>query len=381
VRVIVIGGGIMGLSTAFALHRSGHRVNVYEQGPIPNPMGSSVDQHRLIRHPYGPMRGYAMMINPALDAWNRMWNGLGRSFLHPTGTLVLARDDLSWAEQSLQDMKTLGIPFEQLTAERLSERAPMLRTEGIEFATWVDSGGVLLASNIVQALASHLLMGGATVNTHTPVIDIDPVRSSITLEDGSRVRADAIVVACGPWVRALCPPATGGAKPSRQVVIYLDPPADQQTAWESAPMLLDIHGKGGIYAVPPVAGTGLKVGDHSFSLKGHPDRDREVRQGEAEALMEACRVRFKAMEDWSLNHAKTCFYTVQKEERFVLESIEKAVVMTGFSGHGFKFGAMMGELATGLITGRIDTGNASKLASGIIEDIAEIEALTNLYLG
>ncbi len=145
-------------------------------------------------------------------------------------------------------------------------------------------------------------------------------------------------------------------------------------------MLLDIHGKGGIYAVPPVAGTGLKVGDHSFSLKGHPDRDREVRKGEAEALMESCRVRFKSMDDWSLDHARTCFYTVQKEERFVLESIGKAVIMTGFSGHGFKFGALMGELAAGVITGRIDIESASKLASGAIEDIPEIEALTNLCL-
>ncbi len=379
-RVIVIGGGIMGLSTAFSLHRSGHRVTLYEQGPIPNPLGSSVDQHRLIRHPYGPMKGYAMMINAALNSWGRMWSGLGRTLMHPTDTLVLARDDLSWAEHSLQDMRTLGIPFEKLTSRQLSERAPMLRTEGVEFAAWVNSGGVLLAKDIVQALASHLLMSGVTVNTHTPVADIDPVRGSITLEDGSRARADAVVVACGPWARYLCPPAAGRAKPSRQVVVYLDPPADQRAAWKAAPMLLDIHGKGGIYVVPPVAGTGLKVGDHSFSMKGHPDKDRAVRDGEAKALLEACRVRFKAIDDWSLNHAKTCFYTVQKEEQFVLEPIEKAVLMTGFSGHGFKFGALMGELAAGLITGRIDPNSASRLASGIIEDLPEIESLTNLCL-
>ena len=50
-RINVIGAGIMGLNTALALVEAGHRVTIFEQGPIPNPLGSSVDSHRLIRHP------------------------------------------------------------------------------------------------------------------------------------------------------------------------------------------------------------------------------------------------------------------------------------------------------------------------------------------
>jgi glycine/D-amino acid oxidase-like deaminating enzyme len=50
VRVIIVGGGIMGLCTAWALQRAGHRAALYEQGPIPNPLASSTDHHRLIRY-------------------------------------------------------------------------------------------------------------------------------------------------------------------------------------------------------------------------------------------------------------------------------------------------------------------------------------------
>ena len=53
-RVIVVGGGIMGLACAWALVRRGHQVTLYEQGPLPNPLGSSHDQHRLIRLPTAP---------------------------------------------------------------------------------------------------------------------------------------------------------------------------------------------------------------------------------------------------------------------------------------------------------------------------------------
>ena len=69
-KTIIVGGGIMGLATAWALAREGHAVELFEQGALPNPLASSVDEHRLIRHPYGDRTGYARMINPAFAAWD-----------------------------------------------------------------------------------------------------------------------------------------------------------------------------------------------------------------------------------------------------------------------------------------------------------------------
>lgn len=377
-RINVVGGGIMGLSTALALHGSGHRVTLFEQGPIPNPLGSSVDDHRLIRHPYGPMSGYARLIDPAFAAWERTWAALGRSLYHPTGTLILARDDTSWAEASMADMEALGIESRMLDAEGLQSLAPMLQSDDETLVAHVDSGGVLLADQIVAALGTHLLMSGVAMRTHTPVVDIDPVRGSMVTGDGERLRADAIVVTAGPWVRALCPDTR--VKPSRQVVIHLEGPPSLQAAWKQAPMVLDIHGEGGIYVVPPVAGTPLKVGDHSFSRKGYPDDDREPTTAETEALFEACRSRFVDLDQYKITGAKTCFYTVAAEERFVLEQRDKMVLMSGFSGHGFKFGALMGHLAAAVATKKADPGSIQSLAAGEISDRAEIERLTGLCL-
>ena len=224
-------------------------------------------------------------------------------------------------------------------------------------------------------------MHGVTVNTHTPVVDIDPGRGAVTLEDGSSQRADRVVIAAGPWVRDLAPSAVGRVKPSRQVVAYLSPPEPLQAAWSTAPMVLDIHGAGGIYVVPPVAGSGLKVGDHSFSLKGHPTKNRTAMPAEGEALLEACRGRLSGLDDYTLQELKTCFYTVQKDEAFIVEALDRSILVTGFSGHGFKFGALMGEVVAALIGGRIDEGEARRLAAGSVSEPDEIRRLTSLCRG
>src|SRR5258708_22406269 len=86
-KISIVGGGIMGLASAWALARDGHSVTVFEQGTLPNPLGSSVDEHRLIRHPYGAERGYTRMIGPAYAAWGQLWARLRATPYPPTGTL------------------------------------------------------------------------------------------------------------------------------------------------------------------------------------------------------------------------------------------------------------------------------------------------------
>ena len=379
-RINVVGAGIMGLSTAFALIEAGHRVTIFEQGPIPNPLGSSVDSHRLIRHPYGAMGGYARMIDSAYAAWNKVWRAIGQELYAPTGTIVLARDVLTWAEESLADMQEMGIQTERLDPDGLRRRMPMLSTEGVELAAWIDSGGVLLADQIIGALARHLLKRGATLRTHTTVTAIETDRNCVVLEDGETIRADATVIAAGPWVHRLRNGLKKRVIPSRQLVLYLHPPKALRHTWTHAAMVLDIHKAGGIYVVPPVHGTGLKVGEHAFTLNGNPDESREPEQSECLALIEHCRSRFFDIDQYTIDHGKICFYSVEPEERFILEGDNKLILMSGFSGHGFKFGALMGQLTAGIITEKVDPNSITKLAAGQIESTADIQALTKICL-
>ena len=342
-KIAVVGAGIMGLSVAWAAAKAGHRVSVYEQGPVPNAFGSSVDQHRLIRYPYGDEEGYCRMVGQAYAAWEALWADLGERFYVETGTLALSSSSGDWAERSVQTLERLGIACRRLGRDEAASEYPFLAGDAFVTAYHLGSGGVLLAERIVAALARYLIERGVELCTRTKVDDADPARARLRLAGGGRVDADALVIAAGPWASRLVPGLGGRVTPSRQVLAYATPPADLVAAWQAAPMVLAIGPGVGFYAVPPVAGTDLKFGFHLPTLRGDPDRDREPGEDEARAVFERSRGRLRRFAEYRMSGAKTCFYAITAGERFVVERIERAWVMSGFSGHGFKFGALMGE--------------------------------------
>ncbi|MEM6902575.1 MAG: FAD-dependent oxidoreductase [Pseudomonadota bacterium] len=378
-KINVVGAGIMGLSTAWALHCRGAKVQVFEQGPVPNPKGSSVDESRLIRYPYGAELGYTKMVIEAFAAWNRLFDNLetyapGERLYHETGSLVLdtaaadgrgenggsglsggsgsAGSGSQWAIEARKCLDAVDIPYQDLTGAQCADLVPNLRPDIVLDAFYQPSGGVLNAGRIVELTAHYLMRQGVGIHPHRQVHDADIDTGTVRFADGTEEAADAVVVAAGPWVGRLLPLLNNRVTPSRQMVVYVDLDARELAAWQRAPMLLDIDPEHGFYTVPPVTSDRLKIGDHKFTMTGDPDDDREVVREQAETVLHWAGKRVAGLGPDRLNAAKACFYTVQPDERFVVEPIGKAgFVMSGFSGHGFKFGALMGETMAQLVLG------------------------------
>jgi glycine/D-amino acid oxidase-like deaminating enzyme len=135
-KAIVVGGGVMGLATAWGLAREGHTVELFEQGPLPNPLASSTDQHRLIRHPYGDRLGYARMIDDAYAAWELLWRDLGQRLYAETGTLALSGNGDTWAERSAANLARIGRTMDELPLADLPRRFPQIDAQGVERAFW-----------------------------------------------------------------------------------------------------------------------------------------------------------------------------------------------------------------------------------------------------
>jgi sarcosine oxidase subunit beta len=363
---LILGAGIMGLSTAWGLRREGFDVHVLDQAAPPNPHGSSVDHHRLIRHSYGAQAGYMRMVDDAYAAWDTLWREIGEVLHIPTGILALDDTAGAWVPDSRAAMRQGGYPLEDLTGADVAARFPCLSGENIRDAFFCPLGGVLLAGRIVERMVGHLRGLGVTFE-QARCAAVDAPRRALRLADGSTRTGDVLVVAAGPWGPKLMPEVLAQRViASRQVVVRLMPPPEVLPVWERAPMLLDLAEAGGFYLVPPVAGTPLKIGDHSFSRLGDPDEpDREADPREVERILALARRRIPGLDGFGFVGAANCFYDVEPEERFVIEEIhDGAWVMSGFSGHGFKFGALLGLRLARTIAHHEDAGALSAWAAG-----------------
>jgi glycine/D-amino acid oxidase-like deaminating enzyme len=316
----------------------------------------------LIREAYGADLGYARLVREAWGSWDRVWDDLGVRHYVATGTLALATDTSGWTHDSRTALTQLGWHHESLSREAVAERFPWLVTTDIDWALRLDSGGVLLADLILGSLRDHLAAAGVELRPNTPVLTIDASAGILGLETDSR-KFDAIVVAAGPWTTQLRPELSNRLTPSRQVLAYATPPPQFAAAWATAPMLLDV-GRAGFYAVPPVAGTNLKIGDHGFSLTGDLSADRNACSDEVLQVFESARGRFVDFEDYELIGDKVCFYTVETSERFVLDRRDRMWGISGLSGHGFKFGPLLGEGIAAGVLGERSVDELAEWAAG-----------------
>ena len=363
-KVLIVGGGIAGLATAWALARRGVTVELFEQGPLPNPLASSYDEHRIIRHAYGQMAGYARLMPEAFRVWDQLWQAIGTTHYEPCGATYFLRHDDGWYDAAARSLVEMGIAHRDVPLDDVAQRYPMVRPDGLERVVETDGAGMLFPSRILTDLVVLLGRLGVTLHAGSPVTEVDLEHGTLVAQ-GRRHGGDAVVVAAGAWADRLVPAMRESVVPSRQAVLYLSPPPAVADAWANAPVMLDRSAAGGIYTLPPRRGTRLKIGDHIFSRTGDPDEDRRATDRDLERLQPAARAVFRDFDSYAVLERKACFYTVHDREEFQVGPTGNAGwVVSACSGHGFKLGSLVGELVARAITGEMDAADLPALAAG-----------------
>ncbi|MEX2297268.1 MAG: FAD-dependent oxidoreductase [Dongiaceae bacterium] len=361
-KVVIVGGGIVGLSAAWALMRAGHQAVVLEQGTVPNPLGSSYDEHRMTRLFYPEPSGYGAMVPEAMEAYETLWGDLGERHFRETGILGLSRENGDWIDAAMPQIERDGYRFERLTAKRLARRWPFLDVSGVAYGVFMEQGGVLFAERIVRALAIKL---GNRLRIQTPVIALDPEQNAARLDDGILISGDALIVAAGPWIGRLVPQLAARSRSYRQVAVYLEAPQKFRATWNDAPAIVDFGGVGDLYAFPSVDRTRIKIASGDYRRPGEPDERRGVDPGEPATILERYRGRLFDLDGYTTIGTRSCCYTMTEDHRFIAERIgENAVAISPCSGHGFKFGAVLGLKLAAAVTGALDYETLSRWVAG-----------------
>lgn len=366
-KIIVVGAGIAGLSTAWSLSKRGHQVMLFEQGPIPNPMGASGDHHRIIRRAYGKGSGYGAAITEAYDAWDELWADLGTSHLDARGFMCVSREPGDEADDYRAGLEEGGWPFEVIEPAPAAQRFPFLDPDAFNYACVSTEGGALHSRRIAFDLAAWMQAQGVLLRPMTRIVDIDPARASVTTADGERVEADQVIVTAGAWVTRLFPKLLSDLTPYRTAVVYLEPPADVAPVWMAAPVILDVGGDTDGYIIPPSGGGGLKFGTGRHKFKNaDADENRVPDEGEGETIRDMFAPPLRDLANYRVNEVVTCAYTFTADEKFFVQRDGNCLVVSACSGHGYKFGAAVGRR----VAAYVDDGNFAALQKWMRADSA-----------
>lgn len=349
--IAIIGAGIAGLATAWALTKRGMQVTIFEQGAIPNPLSASGDQHRMIRRAYSGLDGYGEMITEAFEAWDELWADLGESHYRNRGVLAINQYPNDFGVAFAASMRRGGHAFEALTPGEAAARYPFLDPTSFREAYYSPEGGPLLCRRIGAGLAAWLERHGAELRPFTRVASVMAPEGRLTLETGETLAFDHIIVAAGAWVLRLFPSLADRLTVCRTIAAYVRPPADLEDAWNTAPAVQSIGGILSGYILPPGDGTGLKFAAGSLRrLTGDGDALRQAEPDEGERLRSLFSPPLARVEEYAVEEVVTCAYTFTEDLRFLSEDMGRTLVVSPCSGHGYKFGAAVGRRVAEAVT-------------------------------
>lgn len=317
--VAVVGAGIMGSATAYALAREGHEVTVYEQFEVGHTRGSSHGRSRIVRLAY-PDLEFVELAKESFAGWRELEQEAGVELLELNGLLELV-GDLDQGSSAALD--AAGAEYELVSAEDARRRWPVGVPDGWT-ALFQPEGGIVRADLAHRAFVDRAVAHGAELREHTRVDALDDVD------------ARAVVVTAGPWVQRFFPDLP--VHSTRETVAYF--------RREGAPLpsvvQLDPVTRGhALYSLhDPVHG--LKAGAHHAGARIGPDDEGGPDPALVERVAEWV-ARTYPDADPEPVAAETCMYTTTPDERFILERRGRVVIGSACSGHGFKFAPAVGR--------------------------------------
>src|SRR5689334_7672448 len=259
--VAVIGAGVFGAWTAYWLRRTGARVVLVDAYGPGNSRASSGGESRMIRLGYGPDEIYTRSAQRSLELWKELFAEVGphaAPLFQNTGILWLARDRDPYCEAVLSTLQTVGARFEILDRDELGHRFPQLNPDRAVYGILEPDSGVLMARRAVQAVVAQAL-----------AIGVDYEQARVTPE--TRIHADRLVFACGPWLPKIFPELLGQLiHVTRQEVFFFGVPAgDERFAPQTCPAWIDFNDL--VYGLPNLDGRGFKLAIDAHGPEFDPD--------------------------------------------------------------------------------------------------------------
>jgi sarcosine oxidase len=358
---VVVGGGITGLSAAWALARQGREVVLLDQAEIGHRGAGSHGSCRIFRLGYDDP-AYVSLAGQARELWAELEDACGERLLLPTPQLTFG-PQMALVQAAIRQA---GAACELLPAQEAAARFPGVAVYGD--VLFEPESAVIAADRSLATLAGLVEQAGPASGIRTGARvtaladDGRGVRVSTTAGD---IKAATAIICAGPWTAGLL--ATAGitvpASATLEQVAYVVPVSGAATA-PAMPIFVHYGGEFA-YGLPVPGSERYKIGIHHGGPAVDPNhQDYAEDHGLTRRIVQAARTFLPGFDPRPVA-VERCVYDNSPDTDFIVDRIGNVVVGSGTSGHGFKFGPLLGQWLAWLATsGTADLGHAGE-ASGL----------------
>jgi len=352
---VVLGLGGMGSATLYTLAKRGVKACGIEQFGIAHDRGSSHGETRIIRKAYFEHPNYIPLLNRAYELWEELERITGEKLFVKCPIIVAGKPKAEAIKGLELCYNRHDLPHQRWTAEEARKRYPQFRLPD-DFVVYFDPvAGFLYPEKCVQTHVKLAQKLGATIYTGERIISWNEDNNGVHIKTERReIISEKLVVTAGAWAIRELASLKLPLQIWRKVVFWYNSSNVAEFERERFPIFYVESDDGGFYGFPVINASGLKVAEHT-TPQPIPDPDlitRDLQPDDEPRVRQFLRA-FLPQFHPRRTKFSVCMYTMTPDGNFIIDHHPhhpNVVLAAGFSGHGFKFATLVGEILSDFVT-------------------------------
>lgn len=363
--ILVIGGGIYGITAAVELAQRKYNVGLINPDTIPHHMAASTDVTKAVRMEYGSDKEYFKMVEMAIEKWHSWNDFFNEKLYHEVGFLMLCKDRIesekhTFEKHSYQNLLEAGYTPDRLDAKGIGERFPAVNTGEYVDANFNSKAGYADSALTVQKLADYARSLGVVIHEGQTATSFEVNEGRLTAvktKEGETFQCGHALVAAGAHTPILLPELQPYMKSTGHPVFWLRPKNPTNFIPPRFSVFTADISNSGWYGFPFLEKQGIvKIAKHSNGTPVHPENDdRQITDAEVADMRSFVKMTFPELADAPLVYSRRCLYIDTLDGHFWIDNhpdIKGLSVSTGGSGHGLKMAPLLGAMAADVIEGK-----------------------------